>query len=137
MADANEQFLSTHEYLQDLGIEIVSQREGYVQLRLPHKESLTNPGSDVIQGGAIATLIDHGGGAAIRTTLEKPLEMKHASTELNVSYIRPATGDLLADATVTISGRTRGVVDVDVTTETPDGPKSVAVGRVSLHLDRG
>jgi hypothetical protein len=28
------------------------------------------------------------------------------------------------------------VVNVEVTTETPEGPKKTAVGRVSLYLDR-
>jgi uncharacterized protein (TIGR00369 family) len=136
MTDANEWFLSNHEYLQDLAISIEDQRDGYVRLSLPHDESLTNPGSEAMQGGVVATLIDHGGGAAIRTTLETPRETTHASTELNVSYLRPATGDLIAEGTVVRSGRTRGVVNVEVTTETPEGPKKAAVGRVSLYLDR-
>ena len=137
MTDVNEWFLSNHDHLQKLGIAIKEQRDGYVRLSLPHDESLTNPGSDVMQGGIVATLIDHGGGAAIRTTLERPKEMTHATTELNVSYLRPAVGDLTAEATVVRSGRTRGVVDVKVTMETSEGTKEVAVGRVSLYLDRG
>jgi uncharacterized protein (TIGR00369 family) len=72
----------------------------------------------------------------IRTTLEDPRETTHASTELNVSYLRPATADLTAEATVVRSGRTRGVVRVDVTADTPKGVKEIAVGRVSLYLDR-
>lgn len=136
MTDVNEWFLSNHDHLQTLGITIEEQRDGYVRLSLPHDESLTNPGSGVMQGGIVATLIDHGGGAAIRTTLERPREMTHATTELNVSYLRPAVGDLTAKATVVRSGRTRGVVDVEVTMETSEGTKEVAVGRVSLYLDR-
>lgn len=136
MTEANEWFLSNHDFLQHLGIELVSQREGYVELSLPHDDSLTNPGSETMQGGVISTLVDHSGGAAIRTTLENPREDVHASTELNVSYLRPATGDLIAEATVVRSGRTRGVVEVEVTTTTSDGSKTAAVGRVSLFLDR-
>jgi len=136
MTDVNEWFLSNHDHLRTLGITIEEQRDGYVRLSLPHDKSLTNPGSGVMQGGIVATLIDHGGGAAIRTTLERPREMTHATTELNVSYLRPAVGDLTAKATVVRSGRTRGVVDVEVTMETSEGTKEVAVGRVSLYLDR-
>jgi len=136
MTEANEWFLENHEHLAALGIAIEAQREGYVRLSMPHADSLTNPGSETIQGGVVATLIDHGGGAAIRTTLEAPRETTHASTELNVSYLRPAVGDLTAEATVVRSGRTRGVVEVEVTTETDEGPKTAAVGRVSLYLDR-
>lgn len=136
MTDANEWFLENHDHLQDLGITLEEQREGYVRLSLPYDESLANPGTGVMQGGIVATLIDHGGGAAIRTTLENPRETTHASTELNVSYLRPATADLTAEAAVVRSGRTRGVVRVDVTADTPKGVKEIAVGRVSLYLDR-
>lgn len=136
MTDANEWFLENHAHLQDIGVTLEDQREGYVRLSLPYDESLANPGTGVMQGGIVATLIDHGGGAAIRTTLENPRETSHASTELNVSYLRPATADLTAEATVVRSGRTRGVVRVEVTADTPDGPKEIAVGRVALYLDR-
>jgi len=136
VTDANEWFLENHDHLRDLGIELEEQREGYVRLTLPHDDRLTNPGSDVIQGGVLATLIDHGAGAAIRTTLEAPRDQTHASTELNISYLRPATADLTAEMTVVRSGRTRGVVEAEVTAETPKGRKEIAVGRISLFLDR-
>lgn len=136
MTDVNEWFLENHEHLQNLGITLEEQREGYVRLTLPHDDSLTNPGSDVIQGGIVATLIDHGAGAAIRTTLESPREQTHATTELNVSYLRPATSDLTAEATVVRSGRTSGVVRTEVIGETPKGRREIAVGRVGFHLDR-
>lgn len=135
--DANEWFLGEHEYLQGLGIEILEQEAGRVRFALPYDESLANPGSGVMQGGVVATLIDHAGGAALRTTLDEPLETPHASTELNVSFVRPASGDLIADATVVRAGGSMAVVRVEVTGETPEGERTVAVGRVSLHLDRG
>jgi uncharacterized protein (TIGR00369 family) len=137
MTDANQWFLDNHDYLGDLGITVEAQRDGYVRLSLPHDDSLTNPGSDVMQGGVVATLIDHAGGAAIRTTLDEPLETGHASTELNVSFVQPADGDLTAEADVVRAGGSMGVVEVEVTTGTADGERTVAVGRVSLFLDRG
>lgn len=136
MTDVNEWFLTNHDYLQSIGISLEEQHEGYVRLSLPYDESLANPGTEVMQGGVLSTLIDHGAGAAIRTTLEDPEETTHASTELNVSYLRPATEDLTAEATVVRSGRTRGVVTVEVTAGTDDGPKTIAVGRVALFIDR-
>jgi len=136
MTDANRWFIENHDHLQDLGIAIEEQREGYVRLSLPYDESLTNPTSGVMQGGVVATLIDHGGGAAIRTTLEDPIETTHASTELNLTFVRPASNDLTAEATVVRSGHTQGVVEVEVTTEHEGEAKTVAVGRVSLYLDR-
>ena len=136
-ADANRRFLANHDHLQDLGITLDHQEEGRVVLSLPHDESLANPGSNTMQGGVVATLIDHGGGAAIRTVLDEPFETPHATTDLNVTYLRPATGDLTAEAEVVRAGTAMGVVAVDVTGDTPVGRKAVATGRVSLHLQRG
>lgn len=136
MTDVNRRFLANHDHLQSLGIEIEEQAEGYVRLSLPFDESLANPGTEIMQGGVVATLIDHAGGAAIRTTLEDPAATPHASTELNVSYVRPASGDLEAEASVVRSGSSMGVVEVAVTTIHEGEPKTVAVGRVSLHLQR-
>ena len=136
MTDANRRFLDAHVHLQELGIAIEAQSPGFVRLSLPFDDSLTNPGTGVMQGGVVATLIDHAGGAAIRTTLEDPAGTPHASTELNVSYVRPATADLTAEASVVRSGRSMGVVEVEVTAEVDGEAKTVAVGRVSLHLER-
>lgn len=137
MVDANRRFLEEHDHLRGLGIALEHQEEGAVQLSLPHDDALANPGSDAMQGGVVATLIDHAGGAAIRTTLDNPLETPHATTDLDVTYVRPATEDLVARATVVRSGRSMGVVEVTVSTAGADGAlETVAVGLVSLHLDR-
>ena len=135
-ADANRRFLASHDHLQDLGITIDHQEEGRVVLSLPHDDSLANPGSDTMQGGVVATLIDHGGGAAVRTVLTDPFGTPHATTDLNVTYLRPATGDLTAEAEVVRAGTSMGVVTVDVTGDTPAGTTEVATGRVSLYIQR-
>lgn len=132
----NRQLLNSHDYLSDLGIEINEQGEGTAILSLSHTEYILNPGSEVIHGGVVATFIDHAGGVAIRTTIDDPDEVPHATTDLNVTYVRPATGDLTADATVIRSGRTMGAVAVEVSALTPEGEKIVAVGRVSIHMAR-
>jgi uncharacterized protein (TIGR00369 family) len=136
MTDANRRFLENHDHLRDLGIAIEEQSEGFVRLSLPFDDSLANPGTGVMQGGVVATLIDHGGGAALRTTLDDPASTPHASTELNVSYVRPASGDLTAEASVVRAGASLAVVEVEVTTEHESEETTVAVGRVSLHIDR-
>ena len=132
----NRHLLNSHDYLSDLGIEITEQGAGTATLSLPCDESILNPGTDVIHGGVVATLIDHAGGVAIRTTIDDPDEIPHATTDLNVTYVRPATGDLTADATVIRSGRTMGAVAVEVSATTSEGEKTVAVGRVSIHMAR-
>jgi uncharacterized protein (TIGR00369 family) len=133
--DDNRRFLRNHAFLDRLGVSLDHQERGEVRLSLPHADWLTNPGSDALQGGVVATLIDHAGGAALRSTLAEPLETPHATTDLNVSYLRPATDDLTAEATVLRAGQSMATVRVEVTASTPDGD-SVAVGRVSLYLSR-
>ncbi|WP_436348546.1 PaaI family thioesterase [Natronorubrum sp. FCH18a] len=132
----NRKLLDNHDYLSDLGIEITDQGTGAATLSLPYAESIRNPGSEAIHGGAVATLIDHAGGVAIRTTIDDPDETPHATTDLNVTYVRPAVGDLTADATVIRSGRTMGTVAVEVSARTSEGEKTVAVGRLSIHMVR-
>lgn len=137
MTDANHEFLANHDHLRDLGIELDAQDEGWVRATLAHRDRLTNPGTESIQGGVVATLLDHAAGAALRTTLDEPLSTPHASTDLNVSYLRPADGDLTAEATVLRVGGSMGVVRVEVTAGEGPEERAVAEGRVSLHISRG
>jgi len=137
----NEEFLADHDHLQDLGISLEDEREGFVRLRLPYEESLGNPGTGVMQGGVVATLIDHAGGAVLRTTLDDPFGTPHASTELNVSFVQPADRDLVAEGEAIRIGGSTAVVEVEVFAEGDGGEdeesrETIAVGRVSLHLSR-
>lgn len=135
--DEGDWVLERCEYLQDLGLKLQRKGQGYVELRLPFDERLTTPGAGALHGGTVATLIDNAGGAALRSTLDSPEDVPHATTDLNVSYLRPATDDLLAAATVLRAGSSMAVVRVEVSTTGSDGTKPpVAEGRVSLHLDR-
>lgn len=132
----NRQLLDDHEHLSALGVQITAQKEGAATLSLPFSDSICNPDTGVIHGGVIATLIDHAGGVAIRSTLEDPAEVPHATTDLNVTYVRPGTGDLEADATVVRAGRTMGVVSIEVSEPSAGEENTVAVGRASIHLTR-
>ena len=131
----NKQFVAEHDFLSGLGITIDEQRAGFVRVSLPSDQTLANP-TGALQGGVVATLVDHVGGAALRTTLDAPLDTPHASTNLNVSYLRPATGDLTAEGEVVRAGGSMAVVSVDVTIPSEDDPETVATGRVSLFVDR-
>lgn len=129
----NHQFLDAHEFLSYLGISIETQKHGKIVLTVPHQAKLTNPGNDVMQGGVVATMVDHAAGAALRTTFDSRPVPFHASTDLNVSFLQPATDDLVVTGTVLRAGGTMGVVTVDI--ETPDGV-GIAAGRVSLAIRR-
>lgn len=134
----SERVLAQTGLLSWLGIEIEEETAGRAVLGLPHRDELTNPHGDTLHGGVVATLIDNAAGTALRTVLESPETARYATTELNLSYLRPATGDLRAEATVRRHGRSLVVVQVDVDARRPDGEwTTVAVGRASYYVDEG
>ncbi len=131
-----------HEFLSWLGTRVEHVGEGTVTMAVPYDEKLTNlrPGSQStpdIHGGIAATMIDTVGGMALRTAFADPLEGDVATITLNVNYLRPATGDLLATANVVRAGSSVGVSEVVVEGPTPaDGPKPVAIGQGAYRLFR-
>ena len=129
----NHEFLRNHQFLSELGITIEEESTGSVTLTLPHEDRLTNPGNAVIQGGILATLVDHAGGAALRTTFDSRPAPFHATTDLSVSYLRPPTSSLTATGTVLRTGGTMGVVRVTIVNVENE---LVAEGRVSLAIRR-
>ncbi len=131
-----------HEFLSWLGTRVEHVGEGTMTMTVPYDEKLTNlrPGSQGtpdIHGGIAATMIDTVGGMALRTTFDDPLAGDVATITLNVNYLRPATGDLVATANVVRAGSSIGVSEVVVEGPTPsDGPKPVAIGQGAYRLFR-
>ena len=125
-----------HGYLSWLGTEVETLEPGRAVMTIPYDEKLTNTTNPpTVHGGIAATLIDTAGGLAVRTALEEPVGAGVATIDLNVSYLRPARGDLVADASVVRVGSTVGVAEVSVTAEEPDGDtEEVAVGRGSFRI---
>jgi len=134
------EFIDDHGYLSWLGLTAEYVEEGHVVMRIPFDEKLVNPTPGTqrtIHGGIAATLIDTASGFALRTTFEDPEDAHLATTDLNVTYLRPATGDLYADASVVRAGGSMGYTDVSVESDTPDGDRTeVARGRTSYRLFR-
>ena len=131
-------FLDEHGYLAWLGVQVDDAGDGWAIMRIPYDEKLLNPGTGgTVHGGVAATLIDTSSAFALRTTFEEPMEANMATTDLNVSYLRPARDDLVAHAEVVRAGGSIGVTDVEVTSTTPDGEeKAVVVGRTTYRLFR-
>ncbi len=133
--DGLESFIADHGYLSWLGLRLDGAEEGRVRMSVPENEALRNPGpGGSIHGGIAATLIDTASGFALRTTFEDPASARLATTDLDVSYLRPAIGDLAVETEVLRAGRTTGVTDVTVGSSESDEP--VAVGRTTYRLFR-
>lgn len=139
--------IDTHGFLSWLDTRVEEVDYGTLVMRIPFDEKLTNhpPREDSettssfyqIHGGIAATLIDTTGGVVLWPYLDDPLKGSVATINLNVNYLRPATGDLVATATVIRAGQSVGVSTVTVESTTPDGEtKRVAVGQGAYRLFR-
>lgn len=135
-----EEIVDEHGLFAWLGLEIEAIEHGRVVLRVPYDEKFTNlvPGGEAnVHGGVAATLVDSASGFALRSTFEDPKGAALTTTDLNVSYLRPATDDLTVEADVVRAGGSMGVADATVSSVAPDGEeKPVAVGRTSYRLFR-
>ncbi|MFB6072787.1 MAG: PaaI family thioesterase [Halobacterium sp.] len=138
-----QSYVDDHGFLSFLDLRVENVEAGGMTMRVPYHEKLANHGvgRGNVHGGIAATLIDTAGGLSVRTALENPVEAGVATIDLNVSYLRPARGDLVAEADVVRVGSTVGVADVTVEAEpTEDGDADdayeVAVGRGSFRVFR-
>ena len=136
-----EDFASGHGFLSFLNMDVVEVSPGRAVLHVPAKQQLRNIGQmdpPPIHGGVISTLIDTSASVALRSTFEDPQHTGMTTTNMDVSYLRPATGDLEAVAEVVRAGNSMGVADVTVTSEKPDGERvEVAVGKANFRIFRG
>ena len=125
-----------HGYLSWLNTSVDIVERGRMVLSIPFDRKLTNADGRTIHGGVAATLIDTAGGLAQRTAFEDPLSSDVASVNLNTNYLRPANGDLEAEATVVRSGGSIGISEMSVTSTTENGSSEVVVGQGSFRLFR-
>lgn len=137
--DMLQSFIESHGFLSWLNLRVEDLDRGRIVMSVPYDEKLVNPGSPVgsIHGGIAATLVDTASGFALRSTFDDPTDGSLATTDLNVTYLRPATDDLRVEAEVLRAGGSMGYTDTIVSSVDPEGEeKDVAVGRTSYRLFR-
>ncbi|AKU07840.1 PaaI family thioesterase [Haloferax sp. Atlit-6N] len=116
-----------HGYLSWLNTRVDAIERGRIVMTIPYDEKLTNTVSPpTIHGGIAATLIDTAGGIALRTMLDDPLAGGVATINLNVNYLRRASGDLTAVAEVVRAGGSVGVSTITVVSTDPEEDSDVA-----------
>jgi len=113
-----------NEFHENRGYRIEAADHGRVVLVQPLKDELTNFSGN-LHGGVIASLVDTSSALAIRNTFEDPWEPGLATTDLNISYVRPATSDVAAEAEVVRVGDSLAVTTVEVTGVAPSGERKV------------
>ncbi len=114
-----------HQWLKPELIEIDGEK-GMARTRLDFRKELARGGGTDYHGGVIASLIDLTAYAALSWHVKGPVPTMH----LAIDYLRPALAPaIFATARVVRSGRTVGLVDVEVIDA--DG-RLVSVGRGSF-----
>lgn len=98
-----------------------------VRLRVPWREDLVgDPGTDVLAGGLVTTLLDHVGGLAVWVGLDRFEAI--ATLDLRVDYMRPAEPrrDLIAEARCYRLTRSIAFVRAWAFEDSPDNPVAAA-----------
>jgi uncharacterized protein (TIGR00369 family) len=117
-----------HDYL---GIRVVEQRDGYSRLTMRTSERTRGGVGGSVHGGILATLVDVATLVSVASAVG-PDQQMNGTAELNISYLRPALGEVVVtEGRVLKLGRTLAVVDVDIS----DGKgRLFAKGRVQYSL---
>lgn len=132
-----QSMIERHGFMRWLDLEVEAVSEGRAVLGLPYRDELGNLMTGSIHGGLLATLVDTASGMAIQTTFEAFGETGLTTTDMSVSYVRPARSDVRAAAEVVRVGGSMAVTDVEVSGVAPDGErKAVVVGTTTYRLFR-
>jgi uncharacterized protein (TIGR00369 family) len=106
-------------YIGGLGIVIEEWSPAGARLRLPFDARLTNDGT-ALHGGAIASLVDTAGAAAVWAGHDFDKGIRAATVSLTVNYTGAGRGtDLVADAVCVKRGKDLAFSEIRVTD--PDG----------------
>lgn len=131
-------YIDDHGFLAWLDTTVENVDHGAVTLSAPFKPDFANHSEarDVAHGGILASLFDTACGFALRSTFERPESVEMGTTDMNISYLRPATGDLTTEAEVVRVGDSVGVVAGTVYSLHQGESVPVAVGRTTFFLER-
>ena len=124
----------------ELGFAIVeaSWDPSFVIARLPYDERLVgHPDSGLLHGGAITTLLDAAGGAAVYVKLGNPLPI--ATLDLRIDYLRPAAAGREIFSRAICYRTTRNVAFTRALAyhDTEDDPIASAAGTFMLSTKLG
>jgi len=118
-------------YIASLGIVVERWDPDGVTLRLPFDPELTNDGA-VYHGGAVASLMDTTGAAAVWAGHDFDKGARAATISMTINYTGAAVqADLLADAVCVKRGRELAFSEIRV--HDPDG-KPVATGTLVYRI---
>jgi uncharacterized protein (TIGR00369 family) len=118
-------------YIEGIGVTVERWDPDGVRLRLPFRHELTNDGS-VHHGGAVASLMDTAGAAAVWAGHDFDKGARAATVSMTINYTGAAKhSDLLADAVCVKRGRELAFSEIHVH-DTEDNP--VATGTLVYRI---
>ncbi|UWQ16510.1 PaaI family thioesterase [Jannaschia sp. M317] len=136
-ARAARQFISALPHCRALGMELQDIAEGMAAISLPWSPDLVGePSTGVIHGGAVSTLMDTCGGAAVLSHPASPIST--ATMDLRIDYMRAARPNQTITARATCHHVTRSVafVRAEAFDEDGEGPVAVANGAFTVSFPK-
>ena len=101
-------------YHRYMGVEVQEQHDGYCRVVIRPGAHTPRGAGNGVHGGILASLADVSALGAIRSVVG-PDDIMSGTAELNISYLRPAVGELVVtEARVLKKGRSLVGVDVDI-----------------------
>jgi uncharacterized protein (TIGR00369 family) len=131
------QFIESIPHAKALGMEFVEIGDGVAELTMPYDARLVgDPRTGVVHGGAISTLMDTCGGAAVMSHPANPGGT--ATIDLRIDYMRAATPGQRLSARATCYHITRTVAFVRAVAmdEDRDNPVASATGAFTVERAR-
>ena len=132
------QFIESIPHSRALGMELLDIGDGEAVITMPYDERfIGDPVTGVIHGGAVSTLMDTCGGAAVMSHPSSPGGT--ATIDLRIDYMRGATPGQRLTATATCYHITRSVAFVRAvaTDEDTENPVATASGAFTVEGGRG
>ncbi len=130
------QFIESIPHARELGMEFVEIGSGEAELTMPYDKRLVgDPATGVIHGGAISTLMDTCGGAAV---MSHPANLGATATiDLRIDYMRAATPGQRINARASCYHITRTVAFVRAVAMDEDRENPVATATGAFTVERG
>lgn len=133
------EILSDDKLLSTVDVEVDELTDERLSLVVPYSSTIAladlTPGmGGTVHAGIIATMVDMAG-EVLRLEADDPESFVLATTDLHVTYLRPATDDLYVTAEIKRVGESMAVSEVTVKSDDPDGERTeVAAGRGSYRV---
>lgn len=130
------QFMQALPHARALALDVQQVEDGRAVIAMPYDTKLVgDPETGVIHGGAVSTLMDTCGGAAV---MSHPAGLHGTATlDLRIDYMRPATPGQTITATATCYHVTRSVAFVRAVATDDDTQRPVATATGAFTVEGG